>query len=226
VTRAARSGADAGVPDCDEHRITVASARRILAGRRARPATKLARYLGTFGGRHFSPAVAVTAPTRITGTVVAALRYLNASVPLAFRPRLLTTTRRQISALLGRIPRTTDLSVVTPAQYRGVLGRTSSTWHLWCLLGTILNGARRSGRWVTTSKLLHAKRPRLLPILDSRVKCHLRLRPSGQWEAIWCAVRDPVVQATLLTLRSNVLGATALSLLRIFDIVVWMQGPC
>lgn len=211
-------------PECEQFAHAVAAARGIVT--RDRAATNLRRYLANYTGRFFTPAVAGTPPNVITPAVVRALRHLRAGVPHAYRTRLLVATRTQITTLLRGIPQTLDLSALTPANYTAVLGRRSHAWQLWDLLGTILYGARRSGRWVTTSKLLHAKRPRLVPILDSRIRCHLGLGRSDQWEAIWCSIRDPQVLRQLQRMRTTVPGAATLSVLRIFDIVVWMEGPC
>ena len=54
---------------------------------------------------------------------------------------------------------------------------------------------RSGGRGVTAGKLLHGKRPRLIPIFDrARVAVAVRAPSSHFWEAIWCAMRRPEIQ--------------------------------
>jgi Family of unknown function (DUF6308) len=85
-------------------------------------------------------------------------------------------------------------------------------------------GARSAGRGVTAGKLLHGKRPRLIPIFDrKRISKAMAIDHRHFWEAIWCAVRDPETRARLRGIQASVDQATHLSLLRVLDIVTWMS---
>lgn len=77
---------------------------------------------------------------------------------------------------------------------------------------------------MTAGKLLHAKRPRLIPIFDqARISKALSTGHRHFREAVWCALRDPEVRPKLRHLQASVAEADDLSLLRILDIVVWMS---
>lgn len=89
------------------------------------------------------------------------------------------------------------------------------------------------------TKLLHLKRPRLVPVVDSVVLAHYRdtatelarqweLKDPQYWAAIWSDARrnDPLVQALLKQLRQA--GGPAaevadLSPLRVHDILMWSR---
>lgn len=77
---------------------------------------------------------------------------------------------------------------------------------------------------MTAGKLLHAKRPRLIPIFDrARISKALSIDHRHFWEAVWCALRDPEVRSRLRDIQASVAEAADLSLLRILDIIVWMS---
>jgi hypothetical protein len=104
------------------------------------------------------------------------------------------------------------------------LGPDSAAWQLWQLVFDKQQGARSSGRGVTAGKLLHAKRPRLVPIYDrARISKALKTDHGHFWEAVWCALRDPEVRSRLRHIQASVDEAGDLSLLRVLDIVAWMS---
>lgn len=77
---------------------------------------------------------------------------------------------------------------------------------------------------MTASKLLHGKRPRLIPIYDrSSVGEALDVSHRDIWEIMWCALRDPEIHQSLLELQADVNDAANLSMLRVLDIVLWMS---
>jgi hypothetical protein len=68
-------------------------------------------------------------------------------------------------------------------------GLTGPAWRLWRLLAEQQEGARRAGRWVTASKLLAAKRPRLIPIFDqTESRDKLCIEHHDIWEVMWCVL--------------------------------------
>jgi hypothetical protein len=86
---------------------------------------------------------------------------------------------------------------------------------MWMVLYDKQAGARRAGRAVTAGKLLHAKRPRLIPIFDrGRVARELNPPRSHFWELMWYALRDPGIRQKLQGLQSSVSESAGPSLLR------------
>src|SRR5216683_2140594 len=95
------------------------------------------------------------------------------------------------------------------------LGPDSPAWQLWQLLYDMQQGARSAGRGVTVGKLLHDKRPRLIPVFDrKRISKALAIDHRHFWEAIWCDMRDPETRARLRDIRASVDQAAHLTLLR------------
>ena len=86
------------------------------------------------------------------------------------------------------------------------------------------DGAGFAGKYVTASKLLHGKRPRLIPVYDrGGIGEALDVSHRDIWEAMWCALRDPEIRQSLVELHADVDDAADLSLLRVLDIVLWMS---
>lgn len=78
---------------------------------------------------------------------------------------------------------------------------------------------------VRTSKLLARKRPHLVPIYDSVVKQEFGARHSGdQWTEFVRFFEDRQFTSHLEELRDRSEAPRSLSLLRVLDIVVWMEG--
>jgi hypothetical protein len=96
--------------------------------------------------------------------------------------------------------------------------------YLWQIISDLQDGAGFAGKYVTASKLLHDKRPRLIPIYDrGGIGEALDVSHRDIWEAMWCALRDPGIREPLVELQANVDDAADLSLLRVLDIVLWMS---
>ena len=84
---------------------------------------------------------------------------------------------------------------------------------------------------MTAGKLLHGKRPRLIPIYDDKaVKPTLHVTQRTVWEAFWCIFRHADVRNQLAEIQAAVPTAEDLSLLRVLDIITWMSvdgvGDC
>jgi hypothetical protein len=144
------------------------------------------------------------------------------------RQSLLGDAKPEVWRLLRAIPQDLDIWEVPRSDYDSRLGPGSAAWQLWQLAFEKQKGARSAGRGVTAGKLLHAKRPRLIPIFDrARIGKALSVDHGHFWEAIWCALRDPQVRSRLRDIQGSVDEAADLSLLRVLDIVVWMsREPC
>lgn len=167
-------------------------------------------------------------PDEFTSEDFLAVRKLNVSVLRTARQSLLGDAQPEVGRLLRAIPQDLDIWEVPPSDYDSRLGPDSAAWQLWQLIFEKQKGARSAGRGVTAGKLLHAKRPRLIPIFDrARISKALSIDHGHFWEAIWCAFRDPEVRSRLRDIQGSADEAADLSLLRVLDIVVWMsREPC
>jgi hypothetical protein len=146
------------------------------------------------------------------------------SVLLTARQSLLGEARTEVTGLLGAIPGDLDIWNVEPEDYGSRLGPGSPAWQLWRLLYDKQAGARRAGRGVTAGKLLHAKRPRLIPIYDrAKIGRALSIDHGHFWEAIWCALRDAEIRSHLRDIQASVDQAASFSLSRILDIITWLS---
>jgi hypothetical protein len=79
---------------------------------------------------------------------------------------------------------------------------------------------------VTTSKLLARKRPRLLPVIDSVVKEMLKHPAKASFWLTLCAQLNADggrLNDHLLAVREEA-GFSSISVIRCFDVVVWMIG--
>lgn len=96
-------------------------------------------------------------------------------------------------------------------------------------LYSLLRGVQGIGRTRAT-KLLHRKRPQLLPIWDSVVAAALGYGRANDWLIMQALASTPSVHLRLMELRDILDGtdeaqwAGALSDLRLIDIVVWMRA--
>ncbi|MFD6073827.1 DUF6308 family protein [Amycolatopsis lurida] len=91
-------------------------------------------------------------------------------------------------------------------------------------LHALLRGCGGTNRWVTANKLLARKRPRLLPVYDSRVESLLGA-PNSFWECLWSWFDgDPRRVDGLRSLRDEAGGIEDISLLRCLDVVLWMRA--
>ncbi|MFJ9943215.1 DUF6308 family protein [Streptomyces erythrochromogenes] len=78
--------------------------------------------------------------------------------------------------------------------------------------------------WVTTSKILARKRPRLLPVYDQVVRCVLG-RPKSFWLDLHGALRadNQALHRDLTALRQAADLPATISALRVCDVVLWMR---
>jgi hypothetical protein len=81
------------------------------------------------------------------------------------------------------------------------------------------------------TKLLHRKRPHLLPVWDSVVSTALRYGRADDWAVMQTVMRDPKLTARLHSIRKDAradsrIGGRVdqLSDLRLIDIIVWMRA--
>jgi hypothetical protein len=100
----------------------------------------------------------------------------------------------------------------------------SPAWVAW----EMIDGLDEVGRTLT-SKLLARKRPHLLPVLDDVVVCALRLGNSNNWQSIYELLTEEngdVVEeldAVRELAAEEDSAIQDLSILRVLDVVVWME---
>jgi hypothetical protein len=211
-----------GPPECSRYEVTLALIRKLTAADRA--VKDLRCYLSSFAGAKFDQLANHQRPDEFTSEDFQAVRKLNVSVLVRARQSLLGDAKPEVQRLLRAIPDDLDIWEVPPSDYDSRLGPGSAAWQLWQLVFEKQKGARSAGRGVTAGKLLHAKRPRLIPIFDrARISKALSIDHRHFWEAVWCALQDPEVRSRLRDVQASVAEADSLSLLRILDIVVWMS---
>ena len=124
--------------------------------------------------------------------------------------------RGRWSAMLREVPCSLHLRDASD----DLLSDDSPLSALWQDMAAVGGGRR----WVTASKLLARKRPRLVPVFD-RVVRDLVTPPEGEWWVTMRAVlRDPRTEGAAARLRA--LGAVRdhVSDLRLIDVVLWMAG--
>jgi hypothetical protein len=185
----------------------------------------LQRYYGTDGagvplysGSQFEAIVALSEDLDSIGTAdFTAVSMLSVDIPAQAAIRLLGKDAREITKLLKQIPADRDIVDVASDE----LAAGSAASKLWRVLRRGNDGMGRT----RTSKLMAAKRPRLIPIWDSFVEQATGLDTSDYWRqfqavlvadnhAAWTWMAEVRAQAT------NV--PTAVSNLRILDVLLWM----
>jgi hypothetical protein len=188
------------------------------------PADNLRRYLSSFGGARFDRLIDRQAVDEFTVADFKAVHELNVDVLHTARQWLQGEGRSQVRQLLHSIPADLDIWDVPADRFDSDLGPRSAAWRLWEVIADRQDGAGFAGKYVTASKLLHGKRPRLIPVYDrGGIGKALDVSHRDIWEAMWCALRDRGIRRSLTDLQTEVNEAAGLSLLRVLDIVLWMS---
>lgn len=177
-----------------------------------------------YSGRRFNAlgGAGAEAPNRITPMDVLALATLSVPARGSAVIRLLEDEcfAEVVSTHLARID--PDASI-EDRHNRKLLTKEatgSPPWELWRTVFTVPGfGA------VSTSKLLARKRPHLFPIYDSVVAKALGISGDGNhWDVMVDIFEDEARRGHIEKLREHSdAPVQELSLLRIFDIVVWME---
>jgi hypothetical protein len=196
---------------------TAAAAQLLRAYFQSRTATGQLVYTGgafeTFAGGGDRPEVA----HRLTAEDLVAVSLLSVDVPGAAALRLLGTEAPRLSRLLGAIPADCELVDAVDDQ----IAPGSPADELWALVRSCGVGP------VTTSKLLARKRPRLLPVIDTVVKAHLQHKKGERFSLALRAelsANDRELVTTLVAARAGAALGAEISLIRCFDVIVWMTG--
>ncbi len=159
------------------------------------------------------PAVA----DRITAEDLVAVQTLSVTVPPSVALDLLEgPLGDRLSDLLHAIPKDLDMA---ESEASDLAPGSPAAWAWHVLVG------RTGVGWVIAGKILARKRPRLLPVYDTVVRCALGRPHPSLWLALHAALRadDPAVHRQLLALRRAAGVPETVSALRVCDVVVWME---
>lgn len=155
---------------------------------------------------------------RFTAEDIVAVSLLSVNVKPPAALRILGVQASVLTALLADIPADLDLYDTTAAVH---IAAQSPADHLWRALRAAGVGP------VTTSKLLARKRPRLLPVIDSVVKATLNHPPRASfWTMLNHQLRvdDSRLVTLLEAARAEAGLEDSVSVIRCFDVVVWLVG--
>lgn len=144
-----------------------------------------------------------------------AVTLLDMTVPGNAALDLLDRRASDFSGLLTSIPVGVDLWNATDEQ----VGLESPAAILWERLMSYPGMG-----WVTTSKLLARKRPRLLPVYDTVVQAALQPSTTSFWLPLREELQDTSLVARLEEVRNESGLGEEISLLRILDVAVWMRN--
>lgn len=162
---------------------------------------------------------------RITSADLIAVSMLSVNVPGQAALGITGDLAAEIEELLLQVPTDLRFEDLTEKEFTAHLDEGSPLDRLWTLL------RQRGNSWgvgqTTTSKILARKRPQLVPIYDSVVANQVGISDSSnQWRHWWEAFQGDGGQVLTQRLEGirDASGESHLSLLRVLDIVLWMQG--
>lgn len=163
-----------------------------------------------FTGRWFDEFAAIGDPNRFEASDVLAVEALKVEVPSDAAAALLITDSERFNALLRQIPREQNLWEVRRLDVN--VGSPADDLH------QALVGVRDIG-WVVAGKLLAAKRPKLLPILDNEVNNYLK----PPKELFWVTMHDELSDVSRREAIADVcrVAPAHVSLLRRVDVALW-----
>lgn len=167
----------------------------------------------------------VVEPSRITAADLIAVSMLSVHVPGQAALGIIEELGGEIERLLVQVPNDVRLEDLNEEGFKQFLDDGSPTDRIWQLL------RQRKDVWgvgpTTASKILARKRPHLVPIYDSVIAQQVDMHDSGgQWRRWWQAFQGE--EGRKLSQRLDAIrtpsGQAHLSLLRVLDIVLWMEG--
>jgi Family of unknown function (DUF6308) len=166
-----------------------------------------------FTGRWFETFAAMGDANRFTPSDVLAVATLSVDVPTESAARLLITEADVHNDLLAKIPQNVDLWEVDRSTIES--GSAADQLH------ASLDDLPKIG-WVTSGKLMAAKRPRLIPILDKEVKGLLKPPRGKFWVTMHDQLSDPTRRQTIADVCET--APDGISLLRRIDVALWMYA--
>ncbi|MGE2738040.1 DUF6308 family protein [Mycolicibacterium vaccae] len=172
-----------------------------------------------YSGSQFEAVAALNPDPYSTGPAdFVAVSMLSVDVPAQAAIRILDRDAEEITELLHQIPPDVDIIEVDP----GELATGAPASSLWSVLRRGKDGIGRT----TTSKLIAAKRPRLIPIWDSFVEQATGLDTIDYWRKFQAVLTadDRSIWTWLTEIRSEVPNLpAAVPNLRILDVLLWMS---
>lgn len=186
-------------------------------------------YYTQFRGRRFDELAGSSPAHAMTETDLDAVRALSIGFPRAFVQSLTSEpVQRQIRGILGEIPTDAVLEDLSAGDFDQLLGPRSRAWAAWDYLAASLKEDRARAPLVGASKLLAAKRPRLVPLEDGYVRRALGSGRYEIWQVIHGIVQDVDIRAGLAAVRQQVPGARHVTVHRVLDVIAWreQQGHC
>jgi hypothetical protein len=175
----------------------------------------------TFTGSHFETLGGGGSRTSCRDTVTAedliAVELLSVRVPAWVAIDLLEgDLGRAVNEELRRLPTDVDLGDDRAAEYIQKDGPADRAWRS-------LEKPYQMG-WVTAGKLLARKRPRLIPLYDGTVSCAFGTgRNFWTWLHQQLRADDFAVTRALSRLRETAGIPSAVSDIRVLDVVLWMR---
>ncbi|KAA0110617.1 DUF6308 family protein [Mycolicibacterium sp. P1-5] len=163
-----------------------------------------------FTGRWFEELAAMSDPNRFEAPDLLAVEALSVTVPTEAAASLLITEIERFNSLLREIPREQELWEVS----RLDVSSGSAADRLHAELRT-LPGVE----WVVASKLMAAKRPKLIPILDNEVRNYLQPPKSFFWVTMHDELSDPARRRAIE--EACQAAPPQVSLLRRMDVALW-----
>lgn len=157
---------------------------------------------------------------RITVDDLYAVEALNVKVPFAVGKELLEgQLGRDVSACLREIPTDAELGTGGAGELVADGRHANEAWKL------LNNRSKKTGiGWVIAGKLLARKRPKLIPVYDTIVRCQF-----GEPEQVWLKLHSELIandgelRTALVEIRATVGIDDQVSTLRVLDIVLWRR---
>jgi hypothetical protein len=166
-----------------------------------------------FSGRWFEKFVGMGDPNRFDPADVLAVEALSVKVAPESAAKLLITEAARFNDLLQRIPSDRDMWQVDGSIFDS--GSAAQNLHtalddLWGIGGVI------------AGKLMAAKRPRLIPILDSGVERVLKPAKGRFWGTMYDQISDQGRRQKIAEVCAT--APSEVSLLRRIDVALWMHA--
>lgn len=161
----------------------------------------------------------------VTAADLLAVSMLSVNVPAYASIGILEDLGDQIEELLRMIPVSSRIEELKPADLDSVFGPIAPATKLWNLL------RQKEDSWgvgpTTASKIMARKRPHLIPIYDSVIADLVGMPNSAEQWTLWFAAFHGENGKSFTQKLQNIRKASGqehLSLLRVLDIVLWMEG--
>ncbi|WP_265521329.1 DUF6308 family protein [Oerskovia flava] len=189
---------------------------------------------GDYAGATFA-SIHPNDPFDVTGADLHAISMLSVQVGPAATRRVLDDgpLRQGLLAALAQTPADVSLADASAADL-------AAAWDLHCMCRRALADPTTKGPsdpWVTAAKLAARKRPRLLPVRDSKVRRLLGLEPERdgrlELQVLRALVSDPVVRGAIDTAVARARGLAHeagracvfdTEPLRVLDAALWLRA--